>query len=78
METILSSMLTGVMIEAKTVLVFAGLAILAVVLARFWRKPRRALRYVFAASLGCAALGSALLILDCIKFGHFALYAGGP
>lgn len=78
METILSSMLTGVMIEAKTVLLFAGLAILAVILARFWRKPRRALRYVFGASLGCAALAGALLIFDCIKFGHFALYAGGP
>jgi len=78
METILKSMLTGVMIEAKTVLLFAGLAILALLVGRFWRKPRRALRYVFGASLASALLASALLISDCIKFGHFALYAGGP
>lgn len=78
METILKSMLTGVMIEAKTVLLFAGLAILALLVARFWRKPRRALRYVFGASLASALLTGALLIFDCIKFGHFALYAGGP
>jgi len=78
METILTSMLTGVMIEAKTVLLFAGLAILALVVARFWRKLRRALRWVFGASLASALLVSAVLIFDCIKFGHFALYAGGP